>query len=212
MSNEPIKPGRAFQARVNDWMMACFGAEISADVTERNHRFLEEALELVQACGCTKSEADQLVAYVYGREVGDLPQEIGGVMVTLAALCTAVCWDMALSGELELAWVWTKVDAIRAKQAAKPKHSPLPALISPPEPPLPWLAFDLERASKYAQIHDGATEKLIAIYRAQDEQIVTLTAQLAEARELIGRQLKWSADTMWARDAAALLAALNGDK
>jgi len=26
------------------------------------------------------------------------------------------------------------------------------ALISPPEPPLPWLAIDLERASKYAQI------------------------------------------------------------
>jgi len=27
--------------------------------------------------------------------------------------------------------VWTKVEAIRAKQAAKPEHSPLPALPTP---------------------------------------------------------------------------------
>jgi len=32
-------------------------------------------------------------------------------------------------GETELARVWTKVEKIRAKQAAKPKHSPLPQLI-----------------------------------------------------------------------------------
>lgn len=62
-------------------MMACFGATISRDKAERNHRFLEEALELVQACGCTESEAAQLVAYVYGRPAGDPPQEVGGVMV-----------------------------------------------------------------------------------------------------------------------------------
>ncbi len=30
-----------FQARVQPWMMACFGAEIAADAQERNHRFLE---------------------------------------------------------------------------------------------------------------------------------------------------------------------------
>ena len=46
-----------FQYRVAQWMTACFGPVISADVTERNHRFLEEALELVQAKGCTASEA-----------------------------------------------------------------------------------------------------------------------------------------------------------
>jgi hypothetical protein len=51
--------------------MACFGPEISADTRERNHRFLEESVELVQACGCTVSEAHQLVDYTYGRPVGD---------------------------------------------------------------------------------------------------------------------------------------------
>ena len=115
-----------FQTDVQPWMLACFGPEISADVTERNHRFLEEALELVQAKGCTASEAHQLVDYVYGRAVGEPHQEVGGVMVTLAALCLAAGLDMHKAGEDELARIWTKVEKIRAKQAAKPKHSPLP--------------------------------------------------------------------------------------
>ncbi len=119
----------SFQGRVQPWMMACFGAEIAADGAERNHRFLEESLELVQASGCTASEAHQLVDYVFGRPVGERAQEVGGVMVTLAALCLAQGLDMHAAGETELARIWTKVEAIRAKQAAKPKHSPLPAAI-----------------------------------------------------------------------------------
>lgn len=116
----------SFQDRVAPWMQACFGPEISADIQERNHRFLEEALELVQAKGCTATEAHQLVDYVFGRDVGEPHQEVGGVMVTLAALCLAASLDMDEAAEDELARIWTKVEAIRAKQAAKPKHSPLP--------------------------------------------------------------------------------------
>lgn len=115
-----------FQSRVAPWMQACFGPEISNDCVERNHRFLEEALELVQACGGTASEAHQLVDYVFGRPIGEKVQEVGGVMVTVAALCLAQKLDMHEAGERELARIWTKVDQIRAKQAAKPKHSPLP--------------------------------------------------------------------------------------
>lgn len=126
MWNTRIAPGETYQARVQPWMMECFGAVIAGDREERNHRFLEEALELVQSCGCTASEAHQLVDYVYGRDIGDPAQEVGGVMVTLAALCLANDLDMHASGETELARIWTKVEAIRAKQAAKPKHSPLP--------------------------------------------------------------------------------------
>ncbi|MDN7489459.1 hypothetical protein QZM35_17260 [Burkholderia sp. AU45274] len=121
----------AFQSRVQPWMLACFGAEIAADRIERNHRFLEEALELVQACGCTASEAHQLVDYTFGRPVGEPAQEAGGVMVTLAALCLANSLDMHAAGETELARVWTKVEQIRAKQAAKPKNSPLPEAAAP---------------------------------------------------------------------------------
>lgn len=116
-----------FQKRVLHWLMECFSMEICRDTTERNHRFLEESLELVQSLGCTQSEAHQLVVYVYGRSAGEPRQEVGGVMVTLAALCSAADMDMHEAGESELARVWKNIEKIRAKQAAKPKHSPLPA-------------------------------------------------------------------------------------
>ncbi|MGQ8875910.1 hypothetical protein ACUTR7_00250 [Delftia sp. NA_296.1] len=127
----PAAP-REFQQRVQPWLMECFGPAISNDKQERNHRFLEEALETVQAGGCTASEAHQLVDYVFGRPVGELGQEVGGAMTTLAALCLANGIDMHAEAEKELARVWTMVEKIRAKQAAKPKHSPLPAAPAAP--------------------------------------------------------------------------------
>ncbi len=114
-----------FQERVGPWLLACFGARIAGDLEERNHRFLEESLELIQACGATRHAAHQLVDYVFDRSVGEPTQEVGGVMVTLAALCMANRISMSESGETELARIWTKIEQIRAKQATKPKHSTL---------------------------------------------------------------------------------------
>src|SRR5207302_880683 len=71
-------------------------------------------------------EAHQLVDYVFGRAAGNASQEVGGVMVTLAALCLAQGIDMHESAETELSRIWTKIETIRNKQAAKPPHSPLP--------------------------------------------------------------------------------------
>jgi len=124
--DKPVCNGDSFQSRVSLWMQACFGDEISRDIVERNHRFLEESLELVQSMGATASEAHQLVDYVFGRPVGEPTQETGGVMVTLAALCLAAGMDMDQLAEIELGRIWGKVEQIRAKQASKPKHSPLP--------------------------------------------------------------------------------------
>jgi NTP pyrophosphatase (non-canonical NTP hydrolase) len=123
----------AFQRRVDTWIQHCFGSEIGADKIERNHRFIEEALELVQAGGCTASEAHQLVDYVYNRPVGELDQEVGGVMNTLAAFCNAHGIDLDAAAERELTRVWGKSEKIRAKQAAKPKHSPLPEHVASPD-------------------------------------------------------------------------------
>lgn len=126
---DAIEAGSAeqpYQSRVQPWLQECFGPTIAADRVERHHRFLEEALELVQATGCTGSEAHQLVDYVYGRSQGEVYQEVGGVMVTLAALCLAHGLDMHAAGETELARMWTKVEQIRARQASKPKYGPLP--------------------------------------------------------------------------------------
>ena len=124
---------RTLQSRVQPWMMACFGPEISADKLERSDRFIEEALELVQAGDYPKERALALVDYVYGRDQGEINQEVGGVMITLAAHCLAHGIDMHEAGETELARIWTKVDKIRAKQAAKPTGSALP-IAAPPAP------------------------------------------------------------------------------
>jgi NTP pyrophosphatase (non-canonical NTP hydrolase) len=118
-----------FQRAVDVWMQACFGITISKDRRERNYRFLEEALELVQALDCTKEDAHALVEYVFGRPVGEPRQEVGGVMVTLAALCTAAAIDAEACGDEELARVWTMIERIREKQQAKRirmDYSPLP--------------------------------------------------------------------------------------
>src|SRR5271156_6766463 len=92
----------SFQNRVAPWMQLCFGPTISADTVERNHRFIEEALELAQACGAPRDDCHQLVDYVFNRPVGVNEQEVGGVMVTLAALCLAQSLDMHEAGETEL--------------------------------------------------------------------------------------------------------------
>lgn len=158
--------GEPFQLRVQPWMMDCFGPTIAGDREERNHRFLEEALELVQACGASANEAHQLVDYVYGRPVGEPTQEVGGVMVTLAALCLANGMDMHAAAETELDRIWTKVEQIRAKQAAKPAMSPLPGAYPDRAPPAPVAVVEkyddvlqpflsLMRAELHANAHKG---------------------------------------------------------
>jgi hypothetical protein len=47
-------------------------------------------------------------------------------MNTLAALCLAQGVDMEEAAIVELARCWAKIDRIREKQKAKPKHSALP--------------------------------------------------------------------------------------
>jgi hypothetical protein len=120
-------PNAFFQDRVKPWMLACFGQEIADDTVERNHRFIEEALELVQCLGMPEEDAHQLVKYVYNRPQGEPVQEVGGVMVTLAALCLANRLDMHEAGEIELDRILHPdvMAKIRAKQASKPKGSPL---------------------------------------------------------------------------------------
>ena len=78
--------GDSYQQRARDWLEHCFGRDRADDPISRNHRFLEEALELVQALGCTKDEAHQLVNYVFGRGKGSPEQEVGGVRLSLSGL------------------------------------------------------------------------------------------------------------------------------
>lgn len=115
-----------FQPRTDTFMQACFGAAISADRLERGDRAAEEFFEMLQAADYPRERLLSLIAYVWSRPVGELHQEVGGVMVTLAAFCQAHDLNMHEAGEAELARVWTKIETIRAKQAAKPTGSALP--------------------------------------------------------------------------------------
>lgn len=148
--------GQSFQARVQPWLMACFGPEISGDRVERGDRLLEEVFELLQSGGYDPARIVALRDYVWSRGVGEPSQEVGGVNVTLAAYCLAHGLDMHAAAEAELARVWTKVETIRAKQAAKPVGSALPqAWASAPQA----LAGEAEMITKY--------EAVLAYYQDQ---------------------------------------------
>ena len=133
-----VKPVEQFQARVQPWMLACFSAEISTDRVERGDRLLEEVLELLQSGGYDPARVEALRDYVWGRPAGEPSQEVGGVMVTLAAYCLAHDLDMHDAGEVELARINQPeiIEKIRKKQAAKPKRSALP--IASPHIMTPW--------------------------------------------------------------------------
>lgn len=115
-----------FQHDVAEWLIDCFGREIASDRRERLHRFLEEALELAQAGGCTRDEAAQLLDYVFSRPLGRVADEAGGVMVTLAGACEAYSVSMKAAAEQELARNRNRTHAIRAKRARKITNSSLP--------------------------------------------------------------------------------------
>lgn len=139
----PSKPDAVtvpFQQRVAPWMQECFGPEISADRVERGDRLLEEVFELLQSGGYDPTRVATLRDYVWGRPIGEPAQEVGGVMVTLAAYCLAFGLDMHEAGETELARILRPevVEKIRAKQAAKAaaigNSSPLPIAPKPDAP------------------------------------------------------------------------------
>lgn len=112
---------KSFQKEVDKWILGCFGEKIGKDPVERNYRFLEEALELVQACNCSKEDVIKLVDYVFGRPKGELYQEIGGVMVTLAALCNVHNMQIEMCADMEIERINQPeiIEKIRKKQVTK---------------------------------------------------------------------------------------------
>jgi len=107
------------QQEVRDWVVDCFGEKIHNDKIERAFRFLEEALELFQSIGCNKIDAQMLVDYVFSRPTGETEREVGQVLVTYYALCSALKVHHDLLGRKELDQCWDNIDKIRAKGMAK---------------------------------------------------------------------------------------------
>jgi hypothetical protein len=119
---------KSYQQRVDQWIHFTFDANVANDVPERAHRFVEEALELAQATGCTVDDAHKLVDYVFGRPAGNSRAEVGGTMLTLTTLATAIQCPLMIAAEDELERVSTPamVAKLRAKHASKKAGQPLP--------------------------------------------------------------------------------------
>lgn len=143
-----------FQKDVVVWATDCFGRDVLIDREERSFRFCEESIELLQACGVSKGDVLKLVDYVYDRPVGDVGQEVGGVMVTLALLCHAAGISLDLASINELRRIELIKDKIRAKWLSKPKdiRGPIPGL-SPDEKPIGCSGVSCVPECKFPDAH-----------------------------------------------------------
>ncbi|MFG6080309.1 hypothetical protein ACEUZ9_000859 [Paracoccus litorisediminis] len=112
---------RDYQNRVASWVENCFGGAVLMDRQERARRLLEEAIEFAQAAGLSAAEAHYLVDDVHAREAGDLGQEAGGVITTLAAACFGTGLDLHQEAMRELARIERPeiIEKCRRKQAEK---------------------------------------------------------------------------------------------
>lgn len=120
-----------FQIDVREFVVRCFGSQIADNKQERAFRFFEEATELVQSVDMTKEECYNLIDYVFSRHVGETHQEIGGVLVTLSALCSSVKEKMSHCAEDEIQRCFDNLAKIREKHFSKPEGiiTPLPGKI-----------------------------------------------------------------------------------
>lgn len=107
--------------RMHDWLVMCFGSAILDDKEERIIRLTEEVLELAQAEGMTREQATGLVKQVFDKPVGDVFQELGGVMVCLSAYVLVAKQDPELAFEVELTRIEqpSMIEKIRAKWLTK---------------------------------------------------------------------------------------------
>lgn len=109
-----------FQARMAEELHHTFHdmpQELSAE--SRIDRVAEEAAELFQAAGMSEERAIAHMNRSYARPRGDVRQEVGGLMTTLAAYCEVAGIDMDHERELGLMDFVAKREKVRAKALSK---------------------------------------------------------------------------------------------
>ncbi|RWB09304.1 MAG: hypothetical protein EOQ39_18950 [Mesorhizobium sp.] len=109
------------QHRVSQFLKDCFTDDPVVRPKVRVYRFLEEALELAQAMEVSKEDAAKLVDYVFGRPVGDVKQEMGGVVFTLVGVANALGMNIIQEGHDSVTEAYGRIEKIRAKSKTKPK-------------------------------------------------------------------------------------------
>lgn len=108
------------QAKVFAWAKAAFSVEQATSLRQRGLRLLEEAIETLQAVGGDPAQAHRLVDYVFGRPVGELGQELGGVSVCLLALAAAAGLSADAEEQREVERVLAKpLEEFAKRNAAK---------------------------------------------------------------------------------------------
>ena len=110
------------QHLVIERVKAMFGEEIANNKLERNFRFIEETLELVQSLNMTKEQVLAVVEYTFNRPIGEPQQELGGVLVTLFALCGANNLNAEDAFARDMSYCKENSDKIREKRFKKPKE------------------------------------------------------------------------------------------
>jgi len=89
------------QLDMHNWTLKIGGPE-APSIRLRARRFLEEALELAQACNVDRENAIRIVNNIYDRPAGDPFQEVGGAAITLLALCEQA--QISFVGATEIEW------------------------------------------------------------------------------------------------------------
>lgn len=108
------------QSRNLDFCLRCFGFSNTFNKRERAYRYAEEAMELLQAAGLTKSEVEYILSHVYSKEVGDLRKELANAQQTLLALSSAYGIHLEDEVERDLKWANENIPHIREKYFKKP--------------------------------------------------------------------------------------------
>lgn len=139
-----VSGSKSYQARVREWLLACFGQCFAAPDQERAARYMEESLELFHAHGKPFEDVISLARRVYSRPAGEIGKELGDAILTLTAFAEATGHNLVEAGEEALDRNWARVDAIREKQASKPKNTVLPGAR---EPDNNWEPTDAQTAS-----------------------------------------------------------------
>lgn len=76
----------AYAKLILEWARNTFGP-VAMNPVERGRRLLEEAAEVAQALGVPAAQALLIVERTNGRPTGDVDKEVGGLLVTVYAVC-----------------------------------------------------------------------------------------------------------------------------
>lgn len=108
-----------YQQLVGAWVKRGIGVASYEDMQERGDRVLEEVLELLQSGGYDFNRIPYMMDYVNSRPAGDPHQELGGVMVCLAAYAGSAGLNMETAQWDEYNRIVEKVELIAAKDERK---------------------------------------------------------------------------------------------